>query len=698
MTMNNIYSKLRSKNIKNYYMLIFCTILSIMLVTSYAVMFFSPTVQKILPEQGDSRKQAYLIFGIAIIGCALFTTYASSLFFKYKNRETGVLLSLGAKKSQIKKVLFTELSIITLISSFIGLIVSIPVSFGIWKLFQIFIIDTQEMLYQVGWFGLIFGIIFCLFVTLCIFIMGSKFIKRTNIIEILNKHRKCELVKDVKPWYGIAGRILVVLGILLGYGVPQLIINYLNYVMPLIWNITFLISVIGIYMLVTYTVIHSKKGKNQKKYYKNIIPKSMMKFMGKQTVKSMCTISFLIAGALFAAFYTPANLTGLFYSIYNNPIDYSFYYNKTENQIKKDEIYSLAEKYNANITSYNEISSISLIVDGVKSDYMDNGKITHDYIDKIGYDEFFSESDFNKVSGKNVHVNPGEYLTIIGYESAENIYEKFNNVNKITNPVTQICQKIKYAGTITFEPFFKNGTTKHVISDEDYKRHIKSLPIENFEEFVLFNVKNPNKTYVFANKLKNEIIKRSSETAAVTPHYDEYEKKLALEKGKKYYADKHVNLSSDNNQLFLDWKYYPSFGVLNRQDSIKNMAVYLMLFIYITIICLTAVAIISYTRSITIAINNKTLFHDLKNLGANNKYIEKCIKVQLKKIFTIPTIVGSITIYLFYFLILYGNSGSISSSEYIALGINLGIIVIVSFFMYLIYRISLKKIKKIIEI
>lgn len=700
MTMNNIYSKLRLKNIKNYYMLIFCIILSIILATSYAVMFFSPTVQNILPVKGDSRKQAYFIFGIAIIGCALFTTYASSLFFRYKGRETGVLLSLGAKKSQIEKALFTELSLITFISSLIGLGLSIPVSFGIWKLFQIFIIDTKEMIYHIGWTGIILGVVFCLFVTLCIFIMGVKFIKRTDIIDIINEHRKCETVKDVRPWYGIVGSILVFVGILLGYGIPELTINYLNYRMPPIWNITFLLSAFGIYMSITYAVIHSKKGKNPKKYYKNIIPKSMMKFMGRQTVKSMCTISFLIAGALFAAFYSPTIISGLFYSIDNNPVDYSFYYKAAENQIKKDEIYSLAQKYHVNITHYDEVPSASLIVDGTRANFMDNGKIAYDYFDKISYGEFFSESDFNKVSGQNVDVRPGEYLTIIGFESAESIHERFHDLSKITNPVTSVSEKINSAGTITFQPFVKMGTTKYVISDEDYKRHTKNLPVENFENFVLFNVENPDKTYAFANELKNEIVKRSSMETAVSPYYDEYGKKLAEEKGEEYcYAKGHVELSPDNNQLYQDWKYYPSFGVLDRQDLIKNVSVFLMLFIYITIICFTAAGIISYTRSLTIAINNKTLFHDLKRLGASNKHIEKCIKIQLQKIFTIPTIVGSTAIYLFYFLILYGNSGgNITASEYMALGIDLGIVLAASLFMYLIYKLSFRKVKNIVEI
>ncbi|SHJ83413.1 FtsX-like permease family protein [Clostridium cavendishii DSM 21758] len=701
MTMNSIYSKLRSKNIKNYYLLIFCTILSVSLVTSFAVMFFSPTVQKILPVGGDSRKQVYLVFGIAITACVAFTTYASSLFFKYKSRETGILLSLGAKKNKLKKVFFFELSLITFISSLIGLLLSIPISFSIWKLFQMLIIDTKEMQYHIGWFGLIVGIIFCLFVTLCIFSMGVRFLKRTNIIDIINEHRKTEVIKDVKHWYKVVGIILIITGLILGYGVPLISIRYFSYHMPKIWDITFLLSVLGIYMFTTYVVIYNKKGKNSRKYYKNIIPKSMMKFIGKQTVKNMCTISLLIGGALFAAFYSPMAVSSVFYSIKHNPVDYAFYYKASENQIKKDEIYSLAKEYKVDITSYNEVKSISLIVNGINESWQDNGKITFTPIKKIGYSEFFSESDFNKVSENKVSLRPNEYLTIIETNSAETAHKKFNELNTITNPVTDISERVKYKGTIIFQPFVKKDTTKYVISDEDYQRFIENLPIENFENFVLFNVKNPDKTYDFANKLKNEIIKRSSDDVAVDTSYDEYKNKLVEKEEHKqnYKKQQHVELSSSNTQLFLNWKYYPSFTVLDHQDILKNIAVFLMLFIFISIICLIAVAIVSYIRSITIATNNKLLFDDLKRLGARNNYIERCIKIQLKKIFTIPTILGASAIYLLNILILYGNDGGrITESESISLGINLIITLSVFLFMYIIYRISFRKVKKILGI
>lgn len=697
MTMNKIISKLRKNSIKNYYILAFCITLSVLLVTSFALMFFSPTVMNILPQGGDSRKQGYMIFSIAIIGCAVFTTYASSLFFKYKSREFGILMALGERKSKLKRLLLKELIFIIPLCLILGLLLSVPTSYGIWKLFQIFIIDTKEMKYQFGFIGLLFGIGFCAFVTLCISINGIKFIKRSNIMDIIYEQRKSEVVKDVKPWCGIVGWILVIAGIFLGYILPMIVIRLVGYKMPSIWNVVYVLSLIGIYMIMLHAVIHSKKGKNPKKYYKNIISTNMMRFSGRQTVKNMCVITFLIAGGLFASFYVPTGISNMIVDIKNNPIDYTFYYKGSENQINKDEIYSLANEYNVSITDYYETDAISLVISDYYRNYDENNMLTSDYVEKMRYEQFFKESEFNRISGQNIDIKPGEYWTVILEGDSENIWDKWDDLDLITHPVTGKSEKVKFAGTTSFRVFAKAYEGRYIISDEDYERLSKGLPDSKHDKYVLFNVKNPEDTYAFANELKNEILKRSSDDVAFDRIYDEYEEKLAKEKGYEYYKGTKISLSPDNTQLFNNWDYYPSFKPLDSQDTLKNSAVFFMLFIYISIICFAAVAIITYTRAMTIGIDNKQLFSDIKKLGGNNKYIENNIKKQLSKVFMYPTAIGSILIFIMYFTIFYGNggNGSITSGEMLGLIVGILIILLVDIFMFIIYKLSLSKVKRI---
>ena len=72
------------------------------------------------------------------------------------------------------------------------------------------------------------------------------------------------------------------------------------------------------------------------------------------------------------------------------------------------------------------------------------------------------------------------------------------------------------------------------------------------------------------------------------------------------------------------------------------VAVYVLLSIYVSVISLAAAGIMSYVRSVTIAMDNRQLFEDLKKLGADDAYEERVIRVQLQKIFAWPVAAGCI--------------------------------------------------------
>ena len=101
-TFSQVYAALRRKNKGQYALLAGCCFFSVLLITAYVCMMRSPTILSVLPEGGDSRKQVMMVFVLAVIGCAVFTTYAAGLFFRQKSRETGVFLALGASRRQLQ--------------------------------------------------------------------------------------------------------------------------------------------------------------------------------------------------------------------------------------------------------------------------------------------------------------------------------------------------------------------------------------------------------------------------------------------------------------------------------------------------------------------------------------------------------------------------------------------------------------------
>ena len=69
MTLNKFFDKLRKKNRGQYRMLAFCIFLSVLLLTSFTVMYYGPTVQDFLPDGGDPRKMASLLMAVTAVGC-----------------------------------------------------------------------------------------------------------------------------------------------------------------------------------------------------------------------------------------------------------------------------------------------------------------------------------------------------------------------------------------------------------------------------------------------------------------------------------------------------------------------------------------------------------------------------------------------------------------------------------------------------
>ncbi len=258
---------------------------------------------------------------------------------------------------------------------------------------------------------------------------------------------------------------------------------------------------------------------------------------------------------------------------------------------------------------------------------------------------------------------------------------------------------------ITFKSNIVNDLLKDykIIDDMDYKNITIGLTPEWKEEQIFFNVNNVDESYDFAKALFNEIVNSSNSDVAVGYFWDPVERIREIEdKGSYWYDTSSLNTISyserDSSQFRMYWKYMPVFKILGQQDFVKMVAVNIMLFVFIAIICFSAVFVIAYVRSITIALNNSEVFEDMKYLGAKSGFLQDTIKDQMKKIFFTPTIIGTIVIYLFFTLILYNNDGQFAQSEIMGLGVNGLIVLTVSVFIYLFYRWTRNKIYRILDI
>ena len=178
-------------------------------------------------------------------------------------------------------------------------------------------------------------------------------------------------------------------------------------------------------------------------------------------------------------------------------------------------------------------------------------------------------------------------------------------------------------------------------------------------------------------------------------YYDRVKKYDEELKGEVYWGDTdrmtQISYSRpDDSDFRLYWTYMPKSRALDRGDFVNSFSVYLMMFLFIAIICSLAAMIISYTRCMTIALNNRYVFEDLKRLGASPDFLIKEIKGQAGPVFRIPAIVGMCAMYLLYAMLMIMNDGKLTGGEVGGLIACFLILGGLAFVYYLVYRWTLR--------
>lgn len=697
LSMSDLLKKLRKYNQRNYLQFIFCMTFSVLLITSYAVMLYSTIVQQTLPVGGDSRKQVMMIFAIAIVGCLIFIMYAANLFLKYKSRETGVFLALGAKKNYLSQKLTIELLQLMLGCIAAGVVLGIGLAFLIWQIFRIILVNLGEMSLGLTIEGVAIGLIFGLVSMVPVLFQLYRFVQRTDMMEILYHEHKNEPLHPVTAKYGFSGIILLIAGIVLGFVVPKVVSSTMGTLLPGLWNVTYLLSLIGIYRIMTYAIMKNKRGRNPQKYYNDLIASNMMKFQGRQTVRNMSIIALLLTASLFACFYPP-QLASATNASSNSPVDYELHYNHGEDEVDRQDLDRLAKKHKVTIKAYKEIIFSELLVSGVERDWTDDGKLIEEYIEDYRLADFIDVTTFIRETNNDLTIPQGQYYRVKGQEEAESFFEKDDDMDQITNPVTKEKLSVTFKGIVRYQPLVSQGSRRYVLNDQDYKKIKTNLTQANQTKQILFNVADVKASYPFAQDVYQEFIEKASPKMAVFNAYDAYQSAKAKKSNQDYGYDRKIKLSADNLELMDNWKYYPAMKVLIENTFFQSVAVFFLVFIFVAIICLAAVGVISYTRSITIGLSNQQLFEDLKRLGANNHYIRKCVLSQLNKLFILPTVLAAILIYGFTLLMFSTNDGQFTSNEMNALMIDTVLLGLVILYQVVIYGVSFRKIKGILDI
>ena len=700
MTLNKFFDKLRKKNRGQYRMLAFCIFLSVLLLTSFTVMYYGPTVQNFLPDGGDTRKMASLLMAVTAVGCVIFTLYASSLFFRYKSREYGIFLALGVEKKRLSRLLFRELALLMAGASLAGLVAAAPASWLLWRLFILFLVSTEEMRFRFGITGFLIGICFVLILALLLAFAGRGFIKRSNIMDILRTQHQPEMVKRIPAWTFAAGVVMIPMGLLITMGLPNLSVYVFGQSLPPIVNLFYVVTLAGVYLVLLNIVGQTRGAKNRKKFYKNMVSVSLMRFSARTTTRNMCVIVLLLFATIFSGFYAMMYLNSLGSMDTKNGKEFVMHYPAGEEQIMKEDIYETAEEYGIGLCDYSEIEGTDLVISYKYTDYEeDGGRYVPVSQDRAKTALFVSCSDYETLTGRDVEVEPGTYRTVTPTDHVENIWNFVDGLYGVYNPDTGAEKQLTFAGTLEYDSLASiSEPYAYVISDRDHAQMTEGAKEVWREQIVMFNTTEPDSAYPFAKALYAMYVERAGDLSAHLRLYDRWEEQQAKSVGEEYMYGDPLSLDADDTQLLNDWRYAPQFLITILQERLQLISVYVMLCLYIFILSLATAAVMSYVRGVSVAEDNKDVFISLKKLGADAQYQKRILNSQLAKIFAYPGMLGLSIGILFSVFLCWMNDGRFVSWEMQTLGLLLIVAVLVLVFLYAVYTAARKKGEKIIGV
>ena len=698
-TFSDVSRTLRRSKRGQYALLGACLFFSVLLIATYAAIMRAPMVLHTLPEGGDSRKQVMMIFVLAVIGCGVFSLYAATLFFRQKSRDTGIFLALGATRGAIERQLMGELALLAVVSCAAGILLSFPLVYAIWQLLRLFIVDTAEMQLTFRLQALAIPVAFAAMMVVLLIVLGHRSIRRVNVMDIIHESHKSEPIHAVPTWYGAVGIALMIVGALLGYLTPTFTVRVLHWYMPEGLSAIFYVpALVGVYMILLHTVVNGWRKKRHG--YRDLIATNQMKFQGRQTVQNMLVMSLLIAGAYFASFYMPNLAVSAKLGYAAREIDYLYHFRADQDIPQEQAARKLAQKYDVDITSWAQADMLRLGVDGTEEAESDNGALgtTYEtvYSNPVQSNLFLSAQAYTALTGQALTLPRGT-LGAVCTASGEDGYVFNEPPTVVTNLLSGKTLAVTNVVRLTHDSLMGH----YVMNDADYEQMRAGLTDKWIETVCAFNVKDCAETYDFGKALLYDIIDHSGPEVELVDAWDPVRKQIEESRGETYAMDpEHLEEHQlsvidydqrDSSDFRMYWQYMPQFRVIDEMDFTKTMAVFLMAFVFIAIICFVAAFVILFTRSMTLAVTSKRLYDDLRHLGASNAYLYQTVRSQLQRVFLTPSLIGTTLIAAFYTMILYFNDNAFSQSEILAMLLCAAVIAGISALLYAFYRMTLRR-------
>ncbi|UDN57084.1 MULTISPECIES: ABC transporter permease [unclassified Clostridioides] len=590
--------KIAIKNIKKNFLSYFMYFVSIVFSVFIFFSFKSIEYNEALNLLGRKTKIGINTSSIVIVVFVfLFIYYSNSFFFNRRRQEIGTYSLIGMRKNQIGRIFLYE----TFLMGIFAILIGISLGFLFSKLMTMILVKLMKEIIVVKMTLSIRALIQTLGIFLIIFVV----IGMRNIIVIRNK-KIVELFKKSPEKY-TNKRFIKLKGTL---GVLLIVFSYLMSVSHfIVENIMFsafiLITIIpGTFLFFSsiMSIIIDVAKKKKSFYYKgrNLIAFSELGFKLKNNSRVLAIIAILIA--------TSVTMLGFTISIYydidrniNENYKYSYTIN-AENSLVNNEIDKLLYKYKEDdkVLFDKTVAFISRDVN-FKLYYKKGGV----YRENTVIVDFIKESDFKKL--RQYQNTNYEELT-----SEEHVYYVSDSYKRMF---------LKSTGTQKIDVYIKEKEKMNLFT---VQKNILEPEINLQSTFDLIVVKDN----IF-NRLKSGGESRLLRLIDIKNEKKEFDMSLRL----KNIVDKNMEST---------YPFNFTSNVENYNDLIRVSGLMLFIGIFLSVVFLLCTGSIILFKQLSNIYDDKERYIMLKKLGANNQDIEKIISRQLKVVFLLPLIVGTI--------------------------------------------------------
>ena len=542
---------------------------------------------------------AVSVFVSLILGCLII--YASRFLIKKRNKEFGIYMTLGMSKRKISLILLIETFIIGLISLGLGLLLGIVVS-QITSIFiaNMFEADMTAFTFNISKSAIIKTILYFGIIYFIVMIFNTIIVNKNKLINLIQASKRGENIKIKNP---IVCIILFALSVILLGGAYYLVTGGVNALMQ--HNVSILLVPIGMGVLGTVLFFYSLSGmtlkiltKMPKLYYSKLNT-----FVFKQINSKINTMIVSMSIICLMLFVTLCLLSSaLTVKNYFNdslnkfaPVDLEIvgYYTDLTPEIDIMEFINSDKEVKDNTKDHTVVDvyeDIEFTYDKSLGDYYETVKTKYPYVRFDSTVAIIKISDYNELAKmyhlESIDLKEGEYAIVSNYEPQ--LYQETINRNSI---ITIYGHELKPYNKITDGFLVIGGNPTNlgffVVNDDVVDETKKS------EVMMICNYSTDDK------KVIESIEKKLGD---FTPEY-------------KVMKDSKVDI---------------------KDSSVGLSAIVTFIGLYLGIIFLISSSAILSLKSLSDCIDDKNKYRVLRQIGADEKEINKALFKQTLIFFMMP--------------------------------------------------------------